>query len=387
MPIDRIHKNIDFSKSHERENGVVTFDEYRELCQTFDPSYRVTGIFSRKLFNTLVSDPTTIFATNAQRRVPILVSIRDPYYNLEAIERMTGVPGDSCLFLAVPISSLEVLDNFENIQQETKGKPILLEVTSAISDEKLASLESIFGKTVSDFIDERITDDLEDQKASFSLFGFEAAIRPENRELCVGDSNINSAWEKYKFVHNIPEKPATDSNLTYVYCGEELRNNSELLDSLWGITQHGFGSILGAYHPVSMDVDEEFFIGHITHPNNHIAVRFLDGEPVCYGTVTPDLTLSDWMRRDALEAISQKNKLLFSEVISNKRGLRLSADITKVLADICTMTGLDFTVLFESTNLSKRYVIPIVERTFNESIAQIKTDIIELDRLRYKYLL
>jgi hypothetical protein len=205
--------------------------------------------------------------------------------------------------------------------------------------------------------------------------------------LCVEDGTFSSAWEKYKTLNQIPEEPSKDSNLTYIYSGSELMENPELLSHLWRITKHGFGSVLGAYHPVCMDVDEAFFLEHLTHPNNHIAVRYLDGKPACYGTMTQDLVLSDWMSHDILENVSPKTKMLFSEVISGEeRGAMLSPDVTKTLADVCAMMGIEFTVLFESTNLSERYVLPIVKRTFRESIAQITTDIVRLDTLQYKYL-
>lgn len=389
MSIDTFKANKNIPDSPEHDKTLATFEEYRSICEATDANYRITGIFDPVLYKELLGNPATQFATtNEGKQIPFIVPLKDPYYNAEVIERMTGAKPGDCLFLAVPLSSLETLDISDDVSEKIQGKPVLLEVTNHATDDQIDALSKKFGATVYDFLDERLSDDPEGQKACFSLFGFEASIDPENMQLCAEDGTFATAWKKYKELHAIPDTPTEDSNLTYIYSGEELKDNPELLAHLWRITQHGFGSILGAYHPVSMDVDEEFFFNHITHPNNHISVRYLDGKPACYGTMTQDFAVSDWMRQDVLTGVSTKEKMLFSEVISGEeRGAMLSPDVIRTLADVCAMTGAQFTVLFESTNLSEKYVLPIVRRIFTESIANMTADIDRIDTLRYKYLL
>lgn len=368
----------------ETDRATVPFDWYRQLCDE-SPSYRHLGILYEEAFNAAATDPETIFLQDATgKKYPMVVPIGyEDGYEANRCQNLLG--SDRVMLLSLPLHLLGEFD-YREAREALADVPIIVEVANDNDVHQLEDLAKELNKEIHTIDDPRIKDPVA-QPATFSLFQFKVSPGAEAQRIAVAEQGIYEAWSQYKSVNNLPDEPSIDSDETYLYSAQELAASPDLQQALWDITCHGFGDVLGSYHPVSMEVNREFFLDHIMQPGTLISVKYLEGQPVCFGTVSDDVTNYPWINPDSTKLPDDGSELLiFSEVISGgERGQRLAPDVTKTITDVFALTGKRYTVWFESTNFSRRYICPITIRTIRESLMEFTESeaIEELDTLHY----
>jgi len=233
------------------------------------------------------------------------------------------------------------------------------------------------------------------------MYGFSIAPTSDPVELNKYDSMqageaLQSAWADHCSETGKSSIPGADANGAYLLTAQDFRNHPDILNALWGISEVGFGKILGAHHPMSMEVTREFFENSLLADGVFAVVRYHEGEPVCFGSLAMDLDHNDWIDCDstALQASIKTAKELgetpvhFFELISDgSRGIAFSPDVLGLVLDLAGRTGRHYNVYFESTNLSATYIPKIVKQQVEKSDKVKFTDKVHLlGKLHYWYM-
>jgi len=397
-------KLIDSAEQGEQE--VASFEEYRQLFDKDVDNFRHLGILSPEGYTEAVTNPITVMAQVDGKTIPAIVPLScEGGYDTTRTQYLMN--RKQALFLAIPLK--EVMDGAlrpENIAgghglEEGFGivveEPANLQGASvdAYSRNDIArAIRSSAPLEIGDFVDERLVRHAENRTAWMGLYDFSFEPTSETGQTL----SMEQAWDEVRSRRNLPLEPAEDSNETYLYTTEELANNQKLVDDLWAISQIGFGKVLGEYHPVSMEETKEFFDQVLFTEGTYTAVRYADGAPVCFGSLTENLKDCTWLDDESTAMTTILNEaaqagekpLYFSEIISNgEKGARYSPDVLNTFFEVTAVTGNAHKVIFESTNLSSRYVPLLVKRACEYSeYAQFRSGkhVRLRDKLDYWYL-
>ena len=329
---------------YEKANAVG-FEDYRRLCDSTD-SFRRLGVLDEGQYYGGLKDPRTVYCRYGDNLVPILMPLEyEDGYDENRTRQLTQ-KNQPFLMVAPPdrLSNTEFIFN-ENSGVLASDMAVIVEIPSAktISNNdyavEAARLLTPFGNFVArDFLDPRIKDP--DSQASFmSIFSFSFAPSEEITATYGDQVSFDEAYERIKTESGLPEKPDAKSNATYLYNSQDLRNNPDLVDELWEITQKGFGEVLGQNHPVSMEESREFFEEQIFNNKSFTGVRYYNGKPACFGTLSTGLAGFSWLNskstvlQEVVNLAAKENELtgLFSDIISNgEKGTLLSPDVMTI---------------------------------------------------------
>jgi hypothetical protein len=405
-------------REYSQENTVAIFEDYRQLCDQESASFRHLGILSTDGYERALKDEGTIYEVVDGKKVPAIVSIvHEDGYDAERCKQLTHK--DEIMFLALPLMHVyagalrEGNDNgSEIISKSVAIVPESIGCYDDTHDSVIAAL-SAFGKLEAhEFLDERLMKRPGHESAWMALYG--CTITPMTHTSVVDEAipregvivsaeakpfraakDFESAWLEYRSEKKLPISPDENSNEVYVFTPQQLRDNAGVKDGLWHITQQGFGDILGKYHPVSMEETKKSFESLLISDGTYTIVRFHEGKPACFGSISFDIDKYDWLNlnskpmHEELESSRLKAEvpLLFSEIISSSEGKSYSSSVFHLVTDLCARTGQSVRLLFESTNLSSCYIPAMVKRLLTQSdsvkMTNPEQDIVEIARLKY----
>lgn len=386
---------------------VAPYEEYRAFCDLVCDGFRHTGLLNAEEYEAATRDSRTILCTIDGKTLPALTPVDyEVRYDAQRIKEMTEK--DEVMLLTIPHQKVgEALFSFSQIVagEEARGDfAILVEEFQddrhARSDrDELARQFALFGElTPHDFNDPRLEDE-EHKTAWMALYDFsfrnKEPVSQEVLELPPVEALVR-AWDEVRGEKNLPPIPDETSNGAYLFTAEQLQENQKIVDDLWSISEVGFGGVLGKYHPISMEVTKGFFEEHITSDEVLTAVRYVKGEPVCFGFLAPNMKLNDWLDCESsilkqdLENAEDKSQQVahFFELISkSSAGLALSSSIINLFLDLASRSRNDWHVIFESTNLSDTYIPKIAETLVQRSPkVELTEDVEKISRLNYWYL-
>ncbi|HSX28232.1 MAG TPA: hypothetical protein VLF60_02170 [Candidatus Saccharimonadales bacterium] len=373
-------------RAGESRETLPTFEygDYRTLCDTETDAFRRIGILDADEYAEAMEDPRTIFCEIDGKLIPALTPLSyEQRYNAERTADMADV--DEVMLLTIPLTrvregalaSEEALIGGEGLPANTA---ILIEEPDSLIDgdreaDHLAVSEwlAAFGQLEPhEFIDPRPKEEGH-ETAWMGIYNLEVSstqeIAPEKLEMSTVNAFIRS-WQEYREEENLPPMPGEGSNDTYLFTAADLQTHPEIVDDLWSISQVGFGKVLGEHHPISMEVTKGFFTDHIQSENVFTAVRFVDGRPVCFGFMAPDMDHNDWLDCNStllggdLDKAKQEGKQVahFFELISKGApGMALSTDVINLFLEVASRTRKDWHVVLESTNFSATYIPHMAE--------------------------
>lgn len=392
----------------EQAQEVIGYAEYREFCDANSDSFRRVGLLSERAYEAAVSDPETVSTEIEGRIMPVLAPLGyEERYSAQRTQELTGKADVS--LLTIPAASFANLspEATDDIREKLAGKDIAViieqfgekgtEQYESLRDSIIDTLESAGQFEPGEFIHEELKEIPGHESAWMAMYGFsiETAAPETEKEGPVTGGDIIRAWDEYRNEQGLPEVPADDAEGTYLLTSQQLRENPKIIDDLWAISEVGFGKVLGAYHPISMEVTKQSFDEHISGDGILVAARYHEGEPVCFGFLAMDLDHNDWidvnssvLQEDARQAEERGEiPVHFFELISNgQRGMGYSPDILQLFFDLAGRTGGQYRVYFESTNLSALYIPVIAQQQVEASPSVHMTQqVAELDKLNYWY--
>jgi hypothetical protein len=143
-----------------------------------------------------------------------------------------------------------------------------------------------------------------------------------------------------------------------------------------------------------MEESREFFEDQLFAPHAYTAVQYVNGLPVCFGSLAEGLDACSWLNPaspvirevEAGAARNDQTVLFFSEIISNgEKGASHADGVIALHLAVGAATGRRHRILFESTNLSARYVPRLIGKGVADSPSEFTEPITVLDNLNYRY--
>lgn len=385
---------------HERERmrELMSFEDYRRICDEAN-NFRKVGIQGSKAYEKVSHDARTIYVDYANKKVPLLAPIGfEKMYDEERCIEMTSKP--NILLLSLPLSFVqnEGIESEVIIDSETAViVEEFVDVNDHSSHRELPIPPFIANSVKSiEFIHPDLAATPGHETAWMAGYSFEFGSDQDEPHPCssgyLGQA-IADAWQDYCFDKDQPSLPHEGANETYLLSAQQLSKMPQVVEGLWAISAVGFGKKLGAHHPVAMEFNRDFFDQQIIAENTVTAVHYVDGQPVCFGFIGLDMSNNDWLNcnsdvvaTDVEEARqAQRAYIHFHELISNGfEGMGYSTNILKTFLDIAARTRFDYTIFFESTNLSSTYIPYIIEKEVaaNETLS-MKSDIEMIGKLSY----
>ncbi|HAC56044.1 TPA: hypothetical protein DCF80_00940 [Candidatus Saccharibacteria bacterium] len=389
--------------SPERYN-LASFEEYRRLSDLTEQEFRKVGLQDQDAFEKALSDPRTVYVMAPDgKQYPFLAPLEyEKMYEFERCQDMTGQK--NVMLLSIPLntpnledfridrSSLGDADEFAVIVEAFRHDP---------NEEKnLEYIAKTFGLAEMNFPHPDLRDVPGHEYAWMASYGL--TFGPKDNKEIVNDSEVDiqqelsHAWIELSARRNQPELPDDTSNGTYVLSAEQLAELPEVIDELWAISESGFGKILGAHHPVSMEFNKQFFEKQISAPDTRTAIHFVDGRAACFGFIGLTMDNNEWLNTESpairadIKGAEQRGETYahFYELISNGlAGMGYSKHILETFFELANITGRKYRVFFESTNLSATYIPAIIRQEIDSSssVEMIK-DVEELGRLYYAAL-
>lgn len=356
------------------------YEEY--LNSMGHAGFRKTGLLSPGSLDAAITDPDTIYMPGGV--LPAFTPIeKERFYNSDRCGELTN--GRRVFLYCRPLAELSP----EFSVLAPRNSAIVVERYHHESDQQNTqeenSIAGMLGGKWHNFKGERyVKDGIDYSTAWMAMYGF--SIEPKFED----GPRFESLFDAWR---NVVGAGRGDKQL---YAGSDVVGDGYLMEHLWDISLKGFGKVLGKDHPISMEVNYEFFKAQLDHPDVYVAIKHNDtGQPICFGSLALDLDHNPWLDMKSKQMINivngaRNNKELlahFFEVISDDKNGRHAADL---FADLLAAAGSmgPMRVIFESTNLSARYIPAIVAACIesNSSRVNFRDGIKQVGRLDYGWV-
>jgi hypothetical protein len=378
---------------------VVSFEGYRSYCDS-NNEFRKIGLQDEAAYQDALNDPTTQFINIDGEQVPILARIKhEKMYHEARCYDMCGC--SNIMLLCLPSAALEAVKEGVVVGNDTAVIVEEFAQEDSFDVGPSHSMPELFGEDydIIDFTNPQLVG-TPHETAWMGAYDFTFGSDVGKVRQYKGGNLINEVsdiWHAYALTEldqqPLPQVETENIEGTFILTPEQLAERKDISEALWGISEVGFGEVLGAYHPVSMQFNRDFFDQQIIAPNTLTAVHYADGKPVCFGFISLDMEHNPWINEQSeviRERVSrahtqQRPYIHFHELISSGiDGMGYSTNILSTFLNIAKRMNYDFSVFFESTNLSSLYIPKIIEKEI-ESIDGItlKEDIAMRGKLGY----
>lgn len=349
------------------ERATVDYESYRKVVDALSPAFRKVGLVDAAGYDRAMRDPRTLRLAIGDVELPLLAPLEHVSgYDVPRTQRLTGQ--QEVFVMALPLATLTAPDTkvlSEQSEFRPDGSAIVVETDHAETPEAQVVLADLFGD-VGDyqprqFLDERIKNP-EQQSAMMAMYEarFEA-VDESNQPKPPTGQDFFAAYEALRMAGH----PSTQhSRLIHV---DELRDNEALMEELWELFSDRF-DWLGDSHPVSMEETKNFFVQMATNDDTHTIVRYDEtGKPVCLGFFMSGLDECSWLKQDFCDATvasaaQRDEEVLYFFGIAGKveASAHYSQDVMRLVARTAQQRGGAYRLLFESTNMSSRYIPRLV---------------------------
>lgn len=376
------------------ERMTADFEGYRKVVETLSTAFRKVGIVDEAGYDRAMRDPRTMRLAIGQVEMPFLAPIEYVAgYDVERSSRLTEQ--EDVFVMSVPVSVLTGPD-VRVLSEESAFKPgesaIIVETdhneTGETQDMLPEVLSSIGDFKVGEFLDSRIRNPNQ-QAAMMAMYEARFEAVDENGEFIQPtDIDFYAAYDQLLAQDHPLTKTTT---LLHV---DELRHNDELVDQLWDLCSDRF-DWLGAAHPVSMEDTKDFFEQMVRNDDTHTIVRYNDeAESGCLGVFMTSLEGCPWLKPLFADQITEELEAKGERMIyffglaggSNGDSAHYGKDVMQLLANIVHVQGGACRLLFESTNMSSRYIPRMVGSYIGEGAGlRMPEPVAQTARLDYWY--
>lgn len=389
---------------------LASYEAYRKLCDSETDGFRKVGIQDPNAYESAIADARTVLCKLGSTYYPVITPIDyEDRYQADRCKEMTGK--DQVMLLTVPVNQIHrgVLQsgNLYGGQEFPLDFAVVVEEIERGRHENrthehtytTSLVEGLGALEAGEFVHPLLEKYPENRTAWMAIFNFgiesKNSAQPVEYEGLTPESAIELAWAHYCNEKDILQIPGEDAEGTYLLTAQQLREHPEIVDRLWAISEVGFGKILGANHPMSMEVTREFFEQELMTEGIYTSIRYHKGQPVCFGSLALNMNNNDWLdchstvlEDDIKSAIAKDETIVhFYELISNgPQGVSFSPDVINLFLELAGRTGKSYHVFFESTNLSARYIPKIVSGCVEESkVVNFTQRVKMLSKLHYWY--
>lgn len=364
-------------------NPVADFSTYDSLCNANNKGSRRRGILSEVAYADIAADDETVLLDVGIQSVPLLIGIEHGlsmgYDPLKCRRLADGLAGDARI-VAFPVHTLCGTERHAVGALLARFAPISLYFNDHGGDESdaLRGVVDEFSLTHEEVALADPRAGAEGEQAALLLFSCSAEqrLKPEARKAhCLRDI------QDYYDSQIGPSETSDGKAVTRLLMGDAL--TEQQAQEMWDIYDEKF-DFLGEYHPISMQDTREEFFGLLRSPHTMIAATYTVGECgsaelVCFTYFIDDTGLLSWLNctyieetfrslGDSAEAIN----VFTPGLVSIGVGRSYAALSIGLFARAGDEAGADVNIIFENTNLSKRYVPRIVNGALDSHSASMK---------------
>jgi hypothetical protein len=370
------------SIERKQERRIVSFDNYTDICNRNNDGSRRLGILSEYSYQEIIEDPNTRYINFDGFQVPALINIGHGSamgYDVKKCTEYAKNLSDDVFFLAVPVHELNN-DEKNQLASLLLNKKCALYFSDHNNDESnvLAEVMTHFDikYTEKQLIDSRAAEG--DEQASlclYSCFAEQTEDRGERKKL-----RLRDVVKRYKEYSEEQRKKISKSDRgveTILVMGDEI--SPEQFDEIWDLYNNRF-DYLGEGHPISMQDSKEDFLRLLTSENTLFAASYDSEENkqqklVCFTYFIDNMDELYWLNGDYLEKQFTNSSggekyitnIFTPGLVSSGRGNNFALLPIGLFAKVADEAGLSTCVLYENTNLSKKYVPSIVDNTMSDS--------------------
>lgn len=381
----RIMHNTPENNHPELPMDTLPFREYRSICDGNSVAYRPVGITDEDKYKAALEDSDTVLATLANGIVmPAFVPLDyTDGYDVPRTRALTGC--DRVFLLAAPTSVIDGEIDLNSL----KGGAVIVESEHSRSADDAGNLQHLFqanGMSLENgtFLDPRI-EDRDYQSAFMALYGGEAYVTEG-----MTDPRITSLREAFTQtgLEIVPYEGLT------LFDAEQLRAHPEVASQLWDLFKDRF-EWLGDYHPVSMEDTQEVFESIIFSESTFVPMRFSEGKLVCAGIIMHQIEECPWIRQTTFDQIYGQDHgkgltpMYFFGIAAyrDKKAIKNMEEVVHFHCKLAASAGINYRVLFESSNMSSLYIPSVTADYINSSgCVSLKSGIEKIAQQDYWYL-
>lgn len=358
------------------ELPVVDFESYATICNYENDSSRRRGILSPEMYVDIVNDPNTGFVAINGHRVPALIDIQHGLsmgYDEQRCKRLARGVSDHIRILSIP---LDELDENEKLQlTDILGENKIALFFNDVGGKDLGALGGLLD-SVGIRHSEKPMQDFRaakgDKQAGMYLYQCSAIQTMENGEhkkLFLKDV------ADYYIEHYGPSVTSDGKAETILAMGDQI--SDQQADAMWEVFNDKFDFLGGNSHPISMQDTREDFLGMLRTGNTLISATYGIGENgerelICFSYFIDNMDNLYWLNQDFLKKKAQSEPRYVTDIYTPglvSRGIDRNYSMLAIglFAQVADEAGLSTNVLYENTNLSKRYIPRIVDHTMTRA--------------------
>lgn len=367
------------------------FTLYERLCNERNSAVRKSGILDETIYQEVMEDDSTIKIMHGTRPLPVLVDIRHGLgagYDVERARQLAG-SGDTVRVLVMPLGDID-----QSLQTEVaeaiagSGAGAVFFADNEARDSAVL-YEGLRHRGI-DFreiplLDERASP--EHQRAALSLYSIdvlptEPAEGEESRPKKLHDILEYFNQEKFPLIEDL-------ANSVLLRSGHDFSEAE--LDEVWQLYVDRF-QFLGQQHPISMEDTKEDFLKLFTQPDTVVAIKYVEGKPVCFTYFLEDFEKLYWLnaeyfKTDYETADALQMPVFFPGIVASKetRGNNAS-EVINVFAEAVAQIGAGCRIYFENTNFSEQYIPKIIYRAASGRPEYRLSEPAKIDQTEYRLI-
>lgn len=373
---NNLDNSTQFYENNEQksEYPVVDYNNYDIICNYKNDGSRRRGILSEELYGEIINDPGTIFINSGENRIPVFIGIDQGIamgYDSNRCKEYAKDISSEIRAMALPFHELNEDEKKQTISSLLAGGGGAVYFSDHNGDESSAfaeALDKINAEHIEiPLIDERAAKG--DEQAGLYLYMLSAEqneSRGERKKI-----GLAEAWEYYN--QNIGPSYSHDGKVvTELFIGNKVDDLQA--EEMWDLYNDRF-EFLGDGHPISMQDSKEGFFELLRSDSTLISATFLKDEQgqnklTCFSYFIDDINSLYWLNQNYLkekftvseDSTSYMTEIFTPGIVSSGEGSSYSSLPLSLFTKACDEAGMSVSMLYENTNLSKKYIPRIVDR-------------------------
>lgn len=367
------------------ECPVINYENYETVCNIHNDGSRRRGILSEEAYEEIIKDPSTIFIFSNDCRIPALMSAEHGYsmgYDTKRCKEYARELSSDVKILTLPVHELtdDEKGQLANMLVVSSNKYALY-FSDHNSDESTA-LGELFDNagikhTEKPLVDPRAAKG--DEQAALYLYSCcaeQKEDRGERKKLCLRD--VQDFYE-----NNIGPLYTSDGKvMTILDMGDRI--SDQQAEEMWNIFNNRF-DFLGECHPISMQDSKEDFFGLLRSDSTMVASTYAKEEDditklTCFSFYVDDMNILYWLNQKYIdetfpvsdEGHEHEVNLYTPGVVSSGKGASYAHLPIGLFIQAADKSGMSANMLFENTNLSKRYIPRILDKAMDRSCVNLE---------------
>lgn len=360
------------------EYPIIDFESYAEVCNFKNDGSRRRGILSPEMYQEIINSPDTCFVKSGDLQIPAMMDVKYGLamgYDMVKCEEYAKDLATDIKILTLPIHELNEYEKKQIAEIMISNGNCALYFSDHNGDESKALAEILDENGVrhneKPLLDSRAAKG--DEQAAVLLFSClveQNTERGERKKLRLRD--VQDYYEKYIG----PSISSDGESLTTLEMGDKI--SDEKAEDMWELFEKRF-NFLGENHPLLMQDSKEDFLKLLRMDSTLISATYTKNEVgelnnlTCFSYYIDDMSSLYWLNHkyfdekfSAKEGCNYITNIYTPGIVSSgmKSYSGLSIGLYVKAGD---EAGLSTNVIFENTNLSKKYIPRIVNSAIKGS--------------------